>query len=88
MASMTQQPLPAALEARVAALVAESLTPVPRASHAVAVDAGDLALAVGYLAEAAAAARAGRKAPRMDAAAAAAWQKLDAAVRGHAWTTA
>jgi hypothetical protein len=88
MPSMTQQPLPAALEARVAALVAESLTPVPRASRAVAVDAGDLALVTGYMAEAAAAASAGRGAPRMDAAAAAAWQKLDAAVRGRGWTTA
>jgi hypothetical protein len=85
---MTQQPLPAALEARVAALVAESLTPVPRASHTVAVDAGDLAAVAGYLAEAAAAGRAGRQAPRMDAAAADAWQKLDAAVRGCAWMPA
>lgn len=88
MPSMTQPTLPAALETRVAALVAESLTPVPRASRAVAVDVDDLALAADYMAEAAAAARARRPAPRMDAAVAVAWQKLDTAVRGHAWASA
>jgi hypothetical protein len=84
LSSIAQQPASAALEARVAALVAESLAPVPRASHSVAVDVDDLALAADYMAEAAEAARHGRKAPVMDAATAVAWQKLDTAVRGHA----
>lgn len=82
MSSMTQQP-PAlsALEARVAALVAESLAPVPRASHVAAVDVDHLALVVDYAAEAAAAAHAGRRAPAMSAAAAVAYQWLETAVR-------
>lgn len=78
-----QQSASAALEARVAALVAESLIPVPRPSHSVAVDVDHLALAADYIAEAVEAARRGRQAPVMDAATAVAWQKLDTAVRGH-----
>jgi hypothetical protein len=85
---MTQPPASAALEARVAALVAESLAPVPRASRIAAVDVEDLALAVDYMAAAAVAARRGRRAPEMSAAASVAWGKLDTAVRGREWTAA
>jgi len=48
------------LDARVAALVAESLAPVPRASHVAAVDVDDLALIAGYIADVAASVQAGR----------------------------
>jgi hypothetical protein len=83
LSSMTQQPASAALEARVAALVAESLAPVPRASHVAAVDVDDLALAVDYIAEVAAAAHAGHRAPLMSAGTAIAYQRLETAVRAH-----
>jgi hypothetical protein len=88
MSSIAQQPASAALEARVTALVAESLAPVPRASHTAAVDVDDLALAVDYMAAAAVAARRGQRAPAMSAATAVAWGKLDSAVRGRAWAAA
>lgn len=82
MFSMTQQPACTALEARVAALVAESLAPVPRASHAVAVDVGHLALVVDYIADVAVAAQSGRRAPVMSADTAIAYQWLETAARG------
>jgi hypothetical protein len=68
----------------VAALVAESLTPVPRASHVAAVDVDDLALITGYIAEVAASVQSGRQAPAMSAEASVAWQRLESAVRCHA----
>jgi hypothetical protein len=73
----------AAVAARLAVLEAERLAPVPRASHAAAVDVDDLALVAAYAAGAAAAAASGRRAEPMSAAAAVAWQRLDAAVRAH-----
>jgi hypothetical protein len=73
---------------RIAALEAERLTPVPRASHVVGVDVDDLALAVAYLTEAATAAMHGRKPPLMSTDTAVAYQRLESAVRGHAWTAA
>ena len=75
---------PPALDTRVAALVAESLAPVPRASHSVAVDADDLSLVVRYAAEAAAAARSGRRAPAMSADTEAACRQLKAVTRARA----
>jgi hypothetical protein len=77
-----------ALAAIVAVLEAERLAPVPRAGHVVAVDVDDLALVAEYAADAAAAAAAGRRPGPMSAAAAVAWQRVDAAVRAHAWTAA
>jgi hypothetical protein len=77
-----------ALTAIVAVLEAERLAPVPRASHVVAVDADDLALVAEYAAHAAAAAASSRRPEPMSAAAAVAWQRVDAAVRAHAWTAA
>ena len=67
-----------------AALVAESLAPVPRASHAVGVDVDHLALVTAYVAEVAAAAHAGHRAPVMSADTAIAYQRLETAVRAHA----
>lgn len=77
-----------ALEARVAALVAESLAPVPRASRVAAVDVDDLALVIDYVAEVATAAQPGRRAPVMSAGTATAYQRLETAVRAHARTAA
>jgi hypothetical protein len=73
-----------ALAAVLDVLEAERLTPVPRASHAVAVDVDDLALVAAYAADAAAAAASGRRAGPMSADTAVAWQRLDAVVRGRA----
>lgn len=84
MTSMTQQPASAALEARLSVLVAESLAPVPRATHVAAVDVDHLALMIDYAAAAAAAAQSGRRAPAMSAGTAIAYQRLEAAVRAHA----
>lgn len=84
MSSIAQHPAPAALEARVAALVAESLAPVPRASRVAAVDVDHLALVTAYVAEVAAAAHAGRRAPVMSADTAIAYQRLETVVRTHA----
>lgn len=81
MSSIAQHPASAALQARVAALVAESLTPVPRASRAAAVDVDHLALVVHYVAEVTAAAQSGRQAPLMSADTAIAYQRLETAVR-------
>ena len=72
------------LDARVAALVAESLAPVPRASHVAAVDVDDLALIAGYIADVAASVQAGHRAPAMNADTAIAWQRLETTVRAHA----
>lgn len=88
MSSIAHHPASAALEARVAALVAESLAPVPRASHVAAVDVDHLALVTDYVAATVAAARAGHRAPFMSADTAVAWQRLEAAVRGCARTAA
>lgn len=75
----------AALTARVAVLEAERLAPVPRASHAIAVDIDDLALLTAFVADVIAAARPGRRQDiAMSGATSVAWQRLDAAVRGHA----
>jgi ABC-type glutathione transport system ATPase component len=87
MSSIAQHPA-SALEARVAALVAESLAPVPRASHIAAVDVDHLALVVDYVAEVAAAAQSGRRAPVMSAGTAIAYQRLETAIRGYARTAA
>lgn len=77
-----------ALAARIAALEAERLAPVPRASHVIGVDVDDLALAMDYLAEVVTAARCGRKPPEMSGDTAVAWQRLESAVRGHVRTAA
>jgi hypothetical protein len=87
MPSMTQQPCQPALEARLAALEAERLAPVPRASHVVGVDVDDLALVVGYIATIAAASRRSPVAV-MSGDVAVACQRLDAAVRAHSRSTA
>jgi hypothetical protein len=75
-----------AIAARLAVLEAERLAPVPRASHAAAVDVDDLAMVTAYAAGAAAAAGSGRRPDPMSADTAIAWQRLDAVVRGHART--
>lgn len=77
-----------AVAARLAVLEAERLAPVPRASHVAAVDVDDLALVAAYAADAATAAEAGRRAEAMSADTAIAWQRLDAVVRGRAWSAA
>jgi hypothetical protein len=85
MPSIAQQPAPAAvIMARLEALEAERLAPVPRASHVVAVDVDDLALVTDYAAAAASAARRGRKPEAMSGDTAVAWQRLDTAARSHA----
>jgi hypothetical protein len=77
-----------ALAARIAALEAERLAPVPRASHVIGVDVDDLALAMDYLAEVVTATQCGRKPPAMSGDTAVAWQRLESAVRGHVRTAA
>ena len=77
-----------ALAARIAALEAERLAPVPRASHVIGVDVDDLALAVEYLAEIATALARGHRPPAMRGDTAVAWQRLESAVRGHVRTAA
>ena len=74
-----------ALAERVAALEAERLTPVPRASHAVGVDADDLVLLLDHVR----ASTAGPRGKNLPAAMVggdviAAYWRLDAAVRSHA----
>jgi hypothetical protein len=81
-------PASPALAAVVAVLEAERLAPVPRASHAVAVDVDDLALVTAYAAGAATAAAAGRRPGPMTADTAIAWQRLDAVVRSRARSAA
>jgi hypothetical protein len=83
MSSMTHLYGPDALAARLAALEAERLAPVPRASHAVGVNAGDLALDH-VRAGVTGAWRRNQAPPAMTGDVAAAWQRLDAAVRAHA----
>jgi hypothetical protein len=78
----------AALQDRIAALEAERLTPVPRASHAVGVDIGDLALVLHYVRASLRASRIGgpgarRAADLMSGDTIAAYQRLEAAVAGH-----
>jgi hypothetical protein len=70
MPSMAGYCISGALAERVAALEAERLAPVPRASHAVGVDAADLTLVLDYV-------RVSDGGPRV----AAACQRLEAAVR-------
>lgn len=65
-------------------LVAESLTPVPPASRAVAVDIDDLAYVVAHLREAAACASRGRAAPPLSAETASAAARLETVIRGRA----
>lgn len=85
MPSMTHLYGPDALAARLAALEAERLAPVPRALHAVGVDAGDLALVLDHVrAGVTGAWRKSQAPPAMTGDVAAAWQRLDAAVRAHA----
>jgi len=85
MPSMTHLYGPDALAARLAALEAERLAPVPRASHAVGVDAGDLALVLDHVrAGVTGAWRENQTPPAMTGDTAAAGQRLDAAVRAHA----
>lgn len=84
MSSIAQQPASAALETRLAALEAERLAPVPRASHVIAVDVDDLALVVDYLAEVATAIRRGRRPLAMSSDVAIAYQLIEAAVCGRA----
>jgi hypothetical protein len=81
----------AALQDRVTALEAERLAPVPRASRAVGVDAGDLALVLDYVRASLRATRPGGPGARLAAQlmsgdAIAACQRLEAAVAGHAAT--
>jgi hypothetical protein len=76
---------PDALAARLAALEAERLAPVPRASHAVGVNIDDLALVLDCVRVGVTGAWRKNQAPRvMTGDVAAAWQRLDAAVRAHA----
>jgi hypothetical protein len=77
-----------ALAARIAALEAERLAPVPRASHVIGVDVDDLALAIDYLAGVVTAAARGNRPPAMSGETAVAWQRLESAVRGYVRTAA
>jgi len=77
-----------ALAAVLAVLEAERLAPVPRASHAVAVDVDDLALVAAYAADAATSAAAGRRPGPMSTDTAIAWQRLDAVIRSRARSAA
>jgi hypothetical protein len=72
-----------ALAARIAALEAERLAPVPRASHAIGIDVDDLALILHHL-RAATTTPKNQAPPAISGDTAAAWQRLEAAVRGHA----
>jgi hypothetical protein len=85
MPSMTRYLGGGALAERVAALEAERLAPVPRASRAVGVDADDLAVVLDYLRTIAAGPR-GKKLPAdvVGGDVVAAYWRLDAAVRSHA----
>jgi hypothetical protein len=74
MPSMTRHP-GGSLAERIAALEAERLAPVPRASHAVGVDAGDLTLVLDHIR-----ASASTGGPQVAAACA----RLETAVRRHA----
>ena len=81
MSTMPPETASAALGAAVSRLEAERLIPVPRASHAVAVDVDDLALLLHHLTRG----RDGRGRPGpMSSAAAAACSRLQSVVRCHA----
>lgn len=71
-----------ALAARIAALEAERLAPVPRASHVIGIDVDDLALVLHHL-RAAAATPGNQAPPAISAGTVAAWERLDAAVHSH-----
>jgi hypothetical protein len=87
MPSMTRHPGGSELAWRVAALEAERLAPVPRAAHAVGVDAADLALVLDCLRASAAGPRGTNIAAAvMGSETAAAYWRLDAAIRAHAAT--
>jgi hypothetical protein len=77
-----------ALEALADALEAEKARPVPRASHAVAVDVDHLCLLLDYVAAAVTAIRRGRVPDPMSGDTAVAWQMLEASVTGYARTAA
>ena len=85
MPSMTRHPRGTALAERIAALEAERLAPVPRASHVVGVDAADLALVLAHVRASASGPR-GKTIPAavMGSDVAAACWRLDAAIRAHA----
>lgn len=83
MSSMTRRGTGSALAERVDALEAERLAPVPRASHAVAIDATDLILVLDHLRVL----RARLTGSRPDAEVAAACGRLDAVARPHAART-
>lgn len=80
MPSMTHS---SALAARLAALEAERLAPVPRATHAVAVDVDDLALLADYTAAVLSASTARTSVPPMSGDTADAWQRIETVVRAH-----
>lgn len=80
MPSMTHTP---ALAARLADLEAERLAPVPRATHAVAVDVDDLALLADYAAAVLSASTAKTSVPAMSGDTAVAWQRIETVVRAH-----
>jgi hypothetical protein len=79
MSSMTRPGGGSALAERVAALEAERLAPVPRAAHAVAIDATDLLLVLEHLQEVARPARGLATSPEVTGA----WLRLEAAARSH-----
>jgi hypothetical protein len=84
MPSMTRNDGTGSLAARLAALEAERLAPVPRASHAVGVDAADLALILAHVRASARPRRPNTPATMMGADVAAAYWRLAAAVRAYA----
>ncbi len=84
MPSMTRYDSTGALARRVAALEAERLAPIPRALHAVGVDAGDLALILAHVRASAVGPR-GKNIPAaaMGGDVIAAYWRLAAVVRAH-----
>jgi hypothetical protein len=77
-----------ALAALADALEAEKARPVPRASHAVAVDVDHLCLLLDYVAATVTALRSRRAPEPMIGDVAVAWQRLEAAVTGYTRTAA
>ena len=84
MPSMTRNDGTSSLGIRLAALEAERLAPVPRASHAVGVDADDLALILAHIRASARPPRPDTPTAMMGADVAAAYRRLAAAVRAYA----
>jgi hypothetical protein len=85
MPSMTRHPGRSALAERIAALEAERLAPVPRASHVVGVDAADLALILAHVRATVTGLRGtGIPAAVMGSDAVAAYWRLTAAASAHA----